>query len=141
MDEIHIKMNDSYTATIRNINSLKNHKDINCNMQIVYINDECTTEFKNEVENFIQEYKCSFGFNTFNPGEVIDKEYINQGYRDIIFVGKNNKGYFTKYTMPQGKSFYRFTYYSGKEIKFGQFNKELKKELKNFGESPEYRRY
>ena len=136
-NEIHIKMNESYTATIRNINSLKNHKDLNSKMEIVYISDECTTEFKNDVENFIEEYK----FNTYTTGEVIDEEYINQGYRDIIFVGKNNKGYFNKYTMPQGKSFYRFTYYNGKELKFGQFNKELKKELKNFGESPEYRRY
>jgi len=129
MDQVYIKISENYTATIRDINSLKNHPDLKPskikwstvkNLEIVGIYDGTSKKFIDEIEQIIGQYKKPFAPDTL---EI----YINQANRSARVIHTHNKGMYVEYTMPEGRIYKGFVYWNGTYISYSKMPKKLKR--------------
>lgn len=128
MDQVYIKISENYTATIRDINSLKNHPDLKPskikwatvkNLEIVGIYDGTSKKFIDEIEQIIGQYKIPFAPDTL---EI----YINQAYRSARVIHTHHKGMYIQYTMPEGRIYKGFVYWNGTYIPYSKMPKSIK---------------
>jgi len=114
MNQVYIKISENYTATIRDLNSLKNHPDLKPNkitkkiartLEIVDVYHGTSKKFIKDIENIIGAYK-----KLFAPDSL--EIYINQAFRFAKVINAYNQGILIEYSMPNAKTYKGFLYWN-----------------------------
>ena len=121
MNQVYVKMSKYYTATIRRIEDLKNHRDASPKMELTDIGFGTSKAFVEEVEKIIGFHKMK----EWRIGDVYEMK-LNQNIRDLVVTGIHYKGVWVEYVMPKGKKFKGFLFWNGTYKPISQLPKHLK---------------
>ena len=121
MNQVYVKMSEYYTATIRRIEDLKNHRDASHKMELTDIAFGTSKAFVQEVEKIIGSYKMK----EWSIGDVYGLE-LNQNIRDLVVVGIHYQGLWVEYVMPQGRTYKGFIFWDGTYKPISKLPKHLK---------------
>lgn len=108
-NEIHLVIDENYTATVRDLNSLKSYLDNQNTIseafgEITYVNDDCSREFRNAVKEIRDNHIKRFNQPAEDVSSVGTRLEVdrNQGLRDAIIVSVSGDEDLIEYEMPNG---------------------------------------